>query len=120
MDDIRAFKRAVLEADYLSIDIETVPFFRQITCVGFADSIGRALTVPICDKRQPDNSYWRTVEEEVEAWKLITELCELPMPKIGQNFTYDLQWLLVEAGIRVRNYLHDTRLMHHALYSYNL
>lgn len=117
LDDIRAFKRSVLDAEYLSIDIETLPAFRQITCVGFADSIERALTIPFTDKRQPDNSYWRSVEEEVEAWKLVAELCGLAMPKIGQNFTYDIQWLLAKAGIRVKNYLHDTRLMHHALYS---
>lgn len=116
LDDIRAFKQSVLDAPYLSIDIETIPKFRQITCIGFADSIGRALVVPFCDKRVPNSSYWKTAEEEVEAIELVEELCSLPMPKIGQNFTYDLQWLLERWGVRVRNYVEDTRLMHHALY----
>jgi len=116
IDDIRAFKHAVRNAKYLSIDIETIPKFRQITCIGFADSVGRALVVPFCDKRQPNNSYWRTAEEEVEALELVRDLCMQGVVKIGQNFTYDLQWILGIWGIKVLGYSEDTRLMHHALY----
>ena len=99
LEDIRTFKRVVSDAPYLSIDIETIPAFRQITCIGFADSVGRALVVPFCDKRRPDNSYWRTAEAEAEALGLVADLCGMPMPKIGQNFTYDLQWVLERWGI---------------------
>jgi len=116
MEEIKAFKQAVMHAPYLSIDIETIPFFRQITCIGFADSINRAIVIPFVDKRQPDNSYWRSVEEEVEALGLVQDLCKKGVVKIGQNFTYDLQWVLVRWGISVLGYSEDTRLQHHALY----
>jgi len=116
LDDIRIFLSSISDAEYLSVDIETIPSFRQITCIGFADSIHRAIVVPFCDKRQPDNSYWRTVEEEVEALRLVQELCKKSVVKLGQNFTYDLQWILERWGISVLGYSEDTRLMHHALY----
>ena len=116
LSDLRTFKERHLDpAALISIDIETIPKFRQITCVGFAPSAGVAISVPFVDWRRPNRCYWSTADEEAQAWAWVKEVCEGPAAKLGQNFTYDFQWLWTQ-GIAVRNYIHDTRLMHHALY----
>jgi uracil-DNA glycosylase len=117
LEDIEAFKREVSNAEYLSIDIETIPGFRHMTCIGFSDGVRRGICIPFVDSRKVNNSYWKTQEEEVKAVELVKALCALPMPKLGQNFAgYDIRWLLDEFGIPVVNYLEDTMLEHHALF----
>ena len=114
--DLRTFKERYLDpAEMISIDIETIPKFRQITCVGFAPSAGVSICVPFVDWRRPNRCYWPTADEEAQAWAWVKGVCEGPAAKLGQNFTYDFQWLWTQ-GIAVRNYVHDTRLLHHALY----
>lgn len=114
LDDFRAFSDKCKASDLLSVDIETG--WGQITCIGFAPSAKEAMCVPFVDHRKPNQSYWATQAAEVEAWKITRDLLEHPVPKLGQNFTYDAFWLLNKQGVRVRNYQHDTRLMHHALH----
>lgn len=120
LEDLREFKRRYIDTAHpetpLSVDIETLPARRHITCIGFAPDTKHALVVPFVDMRKPDLSYWDTAEEELEAKEFCREILESDQPKLGQNFVYDWQWLFEVAGIRVRNYLHDTRLLHHALY----
>jgi uracil-DNA glycosylase len=113
--DFRKFKADRLDgAPCISIDIETG--WGQITCIGFAPNPGVAMTVPFVDFRKPNRCYWGTLEEELEAWALVKAILEGPEPKAGQNFTYDIFWLLDLMGIRVMNYREDTRLLHHAIY----
>lgn len=113
--DIRHFKRSWLDgAELISCDIETG--WSQMTCIGFAPDASRALVVPFWDLRQPSRSYWPTPAAEVEALDLCAEVLEGPVPKLFQNGPYDIYWLWDKYGIRVRNYRHDTRLIHHALY----
>ena len=59
-------------------------------------------------------SYW-SLDEEIEFWSLVAQLLESEICKIGQNFLYDLQYLL-RAGLRPRACLADTMLLHHALF----
>ena len=114
--EMETFKTRYLDpAALISIDIETIPKFRQITCVGFAPHSGVSISVPFVDWRKPNRCYWPTADEEAQAWAWVKAVCEGPAAKLGQNFTYDFQWLWTQ-GIAVRNYVHDTRLMHHALY----
>jgi len=113
--DLHEFaEKHLRDATVLSIDIETIPKWRQITCISFAPSPHVALVVPFVDWRKPDRSYWGSLEEEFEAWKWVREVCASPVAKLGQNFTYDFQWLY-DMGIGVVNYREDTRLLHHAL-----
>ncbi len=113
--DFRKFKAKYLDgAPRISVDIETG--WHQITCIGFAPDKKRAICIPFVDFRNPDNSYWRTAAEEVEAWTLVAEILDGPAEKLGQNFPYDTYWLLEKLGMKIRNYRHDTRLLHHALY----
>lgn len=114
LSDIRAFKRDCLASNLLSTDIETG--WGQITCIAFAPTAELAMCIPFVDLRKPGRSYWPTATAERDAWLEVKELCESPVPKVGQNFTYDIQWLMRLKGIAVRNYRYDTRLQHKVMY----
>ena len=120
----------IVNAPYLVIDIETIPSFRHITCVGFAPDPHNAICIPFADREgggpattlndlldhvpPPPNSYWPTLEQELAAWAFVEHWCGLPMPKVLQNGQYDLYWLWDRMGIKVRNYVEDTMLQAHA------
>lgn len=113
--DLHASTEWVLSTDLLSVDIETG--WGQITSVGFAPNSTRAIVLPFLDKRTLTRSYWPTVEDEVEALKWFKMIMESPVPKLGQNFGgYDAYWIWERYKIEPRAYMHDTRLLHHALY----
>jgi len=99
----------------LSFDIETIPSRKILTCIGFAPSPRIALVVPFADRRSPNGSYW-SLEDEPRAWSFVREVLNSPLPKLGQNGLYDLQWLWGVMHIPVRNYAQDTMLHHHALF----
>ena len=114
IQDVRDYVPLCLASDLLSVDIETG--WGQITSVGFATDAAHAICIPLVDMRKPNKSYWN-VEEEVEVWGLIKQVMESNVPKLGQNFCmYDAYWFVEKMGIAPRNVLHDTRLLHHALY----
>lgn len=100
----------------LGCDIET--WRGQITCISFARSRSDAIVVPFVNKYfrpgQPPRT-WLTFEAEYRAWELVAELLESEIPKVGQNFIYDLQYI-TRMAIRPRALVHDTMLLHHALY----
>ena len=128
IDDLFAFERDfILSASALSIDIETAG--DQITCVGFAPSIDRSIVVPFVDPMQKDGNYWRTAEEEVQAWAIVRRWCAMTIPPekrrtrwkglpykpgVGQNFQYDMHRLWRTMGVEVVNE-DDTMLLHHSL-----
>lgn len=114
LKEVKAFMARCMDADLLSIDIETG--WGQITCIGFGLSATEAMCVPIVDLRQPSKCYWGSPEVELEVWLAMREVLEGPVPKLGQNFLYDIFWLYDKYGIAVRNYREDTRLLHHAVY----
>ncbi len=129
--DIALFEKDhIIDAPYLVIDIETIPSFRHITCVGFADGPHNAICIPFADREgggsattldelvshvpAPRNSYWSTIDQELNAWAFIERWCNSTIPKVLQGGQYDLYWLWELMGIRVRNYSEDTMLMAHA------
>lgn len=115
LNEWRDYMPKLLSSDLLSVDIETG--WGQITCIGFAPNANEAISVPFVDLRRPSRSYWPSLQEEYEAWMLVKQILESPVPKLGQNFgMYDAFWLIDRVGIEPRNFLHDTRLMHHAMY----
>ncbi len=96
-------------------DIETG--WGQMTCIGFAASSVSAICIPFIDLSKPSKSYWPTAEQELEALMLVKQVMESPIAKVGQNFAaYDAYWLWKRYGIKTMNLLHDTRLLHQALY----
>lgn len=97
---------------WLANDIETEK--GQIICQSFATSPSRAMTVPFWDKSRPDWSYWNK-SDELRAWNACRLLLESPLPKLGQNWLYDLQYHL-RMGMRPRVCQEDTMLLHHSLF----
>lgn len=119
LPDINEFYRLyMLKTNKISIDIETAGQ-TQITCVGFAPSEDRALVIPFVDWRKPGGNYWQTAHQEKLAWGWVRKFCEhVEVPDaevVGQNFLYDINWLLSKLGIYIRNFRRDTMLKHHAI-----
>lgn len=114
LEDIRNFIETYCRnARYISIDIETMG--DQITCIGFAPTVDRALVIPFHDPRKSTGSYWPDLESERRAWELVDCICNLPAIKVFQNGLYDLHFLWRNYGIRVNNADADTMLLHHSL-----
>ncbi len=115
IEDIQEYLNKYLRtATEFAFDIETS--MGQITCIGFADDIARALVIPIIDTRYAHASYWSTLQQELIVWRLIAEILALPnCSKCGQNTLYDIQYLWQAYGIPVVRYEHDTMLLHHSL-----
>lgn len=114
LSDLANWLPRLLRAPLLSVDIETG--WGQITNIGFSPNIEDALNVPFIDLRKPSKSYWGSVDAEAKAWDFVREVCESDVPKLGQNGgAYDFYWLYLKQHIGLRNYNHDTRLLHHAL-----
>lgn len=115
LTDMGAYLPILARSDLLSVDIETG--WGQITCIGFAPDAERSLVVPFLDIRQTSRNYWADEQSEAAAWRFVETVMGLPVPKLGQNFgAYDGFWFLKKRHIRTVNLLHDTRLIHHALY----
>jgi len=114
-DDLLSFERQfITPADSLSIDIETAG--NQITCIGFAPSEDRCLVVPITDETKADKCYWGDLHTEVAVWEWIRHICALRKSRIvGQNFNYDMKFLLMSYGITVTYASDDIMLLHHAM-----
>lgn len=118
--DLATFERDyIIPSDSLSIDIETAA--DQITCVGFAPSIDRAIVVPFVNPTAGDGNYWPSLQHELKAWEYVRRWCAMTLPGspdykrgVGQNFLYDIHRLWRTYGIAVHGE-DDTMLLHHAL-----
>lgn len=122
VEQVRAWLRGPLNTGWpVSVDIETA--YGQIDCIGFANSIHEAFVVPfarILGKRKgkrPLANYWYSAEDETAVLVEVARLLGDPaIPKLGQNFNYDVAWIHEEWGVKVRNWRDDTRLQHLALW----
>lgn len=111
--EVEAWTReALASARLLAPDIETMN--GQIRCIGFARAIDDVLVVPFIADLS-GRSYWSTLDEECRAWACVRALLESEIPKLGQNFLFDLQYI-TRMGIRPRRCLHDTMLLHHVMF----
>lgn len=112
LGDLEHFENTYLRsASLIAIDIETGG--GEITSIAFAPSPYLAICVPFVLNGK---SYWPDVANEASAWRWVERICASHVPKVLQNGLYDAQWLWVLRRIAIRNYLHDTRLAHHALF----
>lgn len=111
--DIKAFLDQLLltPTEQIAVDIETAG--GMITCIGFATGPENAIVIPF--RKKDWGNYWKTQEDEVQAWKYVQIVLNLPCPKVFQNGMYELQWF-AENGLSVNGDLHDTMLMHHAIF----
>lgn len=100
-------------SELLAIDIETIRR-QQISEVGFASDPYHALHIPFILGTGPWENYWKTTQEEVQAWKFVHHVCTSSNPKILQNLKYDTYWLAKELHIPTLNVQHDTMQAMHA------
>jgi len=111
------WRMARLPADTpIGVDIETAQ--RTITMISFATpELG--ICIPIWNKDAApgtDPNYWPNAADEVKAWRLIRRFAQLRHPKVLQNGTYDMQYLLeAPLPIRLVGSGNDTSLLHHSL-----
>lgn len=107
-------RRYIRPGNIVCIDIETPHGF--IACVGVSTSEKHGIVVPFVYRVNPDYSYWKTIEEEVQAWMWVGRILErADLPKLHQNGLYDIQWNFRKMGLKTKNALHDTMILHHAL-----
>jgi hypothetical protein len=114
IQDCRDYYEAHLRsAEKLSVDIETKG--SMITCIGFSPSISRALVVPFFSEAAEDGNYWRSPRTEYRAWCFVRKVLRNVPHTFGQNFQYDMQYLLLHMGIPCPNFRGDTMLLQHSL-----
>ena len=90
----------------VSVDIETLN--GAVFCIGFAPNADTAMCVNF------DN---RTLEEEVQLWRLCTELLiDTSVTKLGQNFIFDMWFLAFKHNCFVAGPIEDTMVAHHIVY----
>ena len=98
----------------LAVDIETRA--GQISCIGLAWSARQAICIPFMDSRAEGQHYWQE-EEELDVVELLQGILTHPNTlTIGQNFSYDIQYIERLWGFtpgRVR----DTMLAQHSCFS---
>jgi len=113
--DLHTFEHTYLSnSSRVSVDIETSG--TEITCVGISPRQDLALVIPFEDERKKGHNYWKTEQEEREAWRFIKRIMEnKKIEKVFQNGLYDISFLLRAQGIGVYGAEHDTMLLHHAL-----
>lgn len=96
----------------LSADIENPGGFFK--CIGFAFDYRHSLCVPFWSDLRPGHSYWRELEDEIEAWSFVEHMLTT-YPILGQNwYAYDSWVLLKEMGLRSAHIREDTMIQHHA------
>lgn len=113
LHDLQIIRQHLLSANRLGVDIETKR--RTITCIGFAPTRDSAFVIPFYDPRRVGGSYWSSADAEREAWRLVGDVLASPSEKVFQNGLYDIQYL-AKMGFQIRNSVHDTMILHHALY----
>jgi uracil-DNA glycosylase len=115
LEDINGFiSRYIRGCSLLSVDIETTG--SRITCIGFAPTIDRAIVIPFDDERSKSGSFWPTLADERQCWRLVNDvLVDGSIPKLFQNGLYDITFLWRAYGIGVRGAREDTMLLHHSL-----
>ena len=98
----------------LGCDIETVR--DQLEMISFATSTTMSMSIPLIDKSKPNWNYWESIEDEVRAWKAITDVLHSEVGKCWQNgAAFDLVRLNA-LGIKVNANRDDTMLLSHSLY----
>jgi uracil-DNA glycosylase len=110
IEEVEEWAELLCQQQYLAFDIETKA--KQITCIGFAPNETEAYVIPFWDKT---GNYWKDPAHEVRAYRAVRRICQSNAIKIAQNGLYDVTYLAAY-GIAVRNFHHDTMLLHHALY----
>lgn len=113
IEDLWDFEqRYLLSAKEIAFDVETKR--GQITCLSLSPDPSISLAIPFW--LEGSNPHYWSAKDEIFVWKWVKRWMESDVPKVMQNGMYDIQYCRAH-GITPRNFLHDTMLMHHSLYS---
>lgn len=116
VEDLKVIRAVLENQKKISLDIETIPAWGQITCVGFGVGNSLAYVIPFTDTRKPDGNYW-DFAGEIAAWTLVKDICQnWKIEKVLQNGVYDIQWLWRYCNIKTLGFRNDTMILHHCLY----
>jgi uracil-DNA glycosylase len=115
LKDLFLFEREfIARASYLSVDVETAN--NQITCLGIAPSVDRAIVIPFTDDTKASHNYWPDLETEVAVWDWVRRILGSKSYRlVGQNFNYDMKFIFQSYGIPLPGATDDIMLLHHAL-----
>ena len=106
-------KEVELKPTLVSVDIETR--HATIDCIGITTKVNQGLCIPFSTLENPH--IWNS-EDEFELVALLKKLLLLPNCRIvGQNFSYDAQYLYKFWLLDVHAYL-DTMVLHHVMFNY--
>jgi len=96
----------------VGIDIETSR--HQVSSIAFAPRPNLAMCIPFI---QLGGGLCWSVEEEQQLWHAIASILKNPaIEKIGQNFSFDMSFLLQQNKIHTVGPVQDTMIAHHILY----
>lgn len=88
----------------------------QISMVGFGNLKDEALVISFMKRDgNADLNFWPTAEAELQAWKWVQHGLSSGAELVFQNGLYDVNRLLCY-GMRPKNAIHDTMLLHHSHY----
>lgn len=94
---------------HISIDIEVINY--EVSCIGFGKEIEKSTVIPLYGA----NLY--SLQQERELWQLISEIMyDENIEKTGQNFIFDMQFLLARNSIVTRGTIYDTMIKHSIAY----
>jgi len=111
-------RRMLRESKIISYDIEVFQPYeaRLIDCIGFSDSLDRAVCIPFYRKSNFGLKRVFSSVDHAEIWCLISELMQSDIPKVAQNSMYDSASLEFFYMTPVNNVIWDTMLIQHQLY----
>lgn len=98
-----------IKAEIVSFDIETSP--RAVECISLSYDPSSAMSIPLTVE------YWGSVNILLEVLQAIGKCLKAPIIKVGQNITFDIQYLVRFFGILPSKPWHDTMVMQHSCYS---
>lgn len=102
------------EAKILSFDIETTgksPYldWSKIVCISLSDKVRTGCVIPLYKKDSPIPQKFVGFIVKLLRWLLEDE----SIPKVAQNGKFDIEWLDVWLGIKVKNFVFDSMLAHY-------
>jgi hypothetical protein len=102
-------------SSFLSIDIETEKN-KWVSEIGIAASPTNAIWIPfLLREGKKLIPFWKDEEDEIAARLAVRTILSSPNPKVGQNFSYDIQYLLRKMSLVPKNFSWDTMIAQHSM-----
>lgn len=103
----------------IAIDIETGNFPPQVTCVGYSGILPNgavhSFVIPFYDEFAEGGCFWDSMDDHIEAWSIVRDINDLPVPKTMQNGAYDSSYFIRDRA-PTRNWFLDSMMMWWCLY----